>query len=309
MSTRPESLFGVPTGLSPTEASAIVDSLNRAWFDLFARVPGGLNADLQLLKRYFHPIAQGARLRKLIAGVPETAKERVPLPDLLFFRIDPQRGLITPEGRIVLDILKPLLASGGPVLMDITDIAWANRVVADLYRSWTRERLRGVASTQVSLQLPVVAFVLTLLVNGSVGRDFALPIPRSEAQDEQLSHVLGPIVDAFVDRLRPQKRREPFRLRGGWIVTESTRRLFGVIARESDSLWIREGADAQLPHDLARTLSSRKYNPSDCVAALDALIVAYQGSRVDLASFGLSHERPSRTKRVRDTFVDALTGA
>jgi hypothetical protein len=276
---------------------------------LFDRVPGGLNGDLQLLEQYFHPTAQGARLRRLISALRELPEGFIDVPELLFFRIDERHGLVTPEGRIVMDILRRLQAGSHPVVIDLAEIAWANRVVADLYRSWVRGRLRDAAPSQGSLQLPVVAFALTLLVNGSVGPDRALPIPRSDVQEEQLSRVIGPIVDAFVDALRQQKRREAFRLRGGWIVTEATRHLFGAIVRDSDRLWIREEADSELPRVLARALAARKYNRPSCAAALDALIGAYRASRAELVSFGLSHERPNRTKRIRDAYLAEMPTA
>ena len=306
MITRPESLFGIPTGLSHDEAASIAASLTRAWLGLFSRVPGGLNSDLELLKSYFHPIAQGARLRRLIANVPEVDNGLGPLPQLLLFQIGERRGLVTPEGRIALEVLKRELGNDGDVVIDLTEIAWANRVVADLYRSWTRERLRDVASPDAPLQVPVVGFALTMLVNGSVGREHALPIPRSDLQEEQLSRVIGPIVDAFVDAIRRQNRREPFRLRGGWIVTETTRHLFGAIDRDGDLLWVREDADERLPRELAAALAKRKYNRQICESALDALLGAYRAARPELASFGLSHERPSRTNRIRKAFLEAL---
>src|SRR5256885_10207583 len=53
------------------------DLLDRTWTNMTGQHPGELNADLQLCKRWFDPIAQGHRLRRELAQVPSTTDSEI----------------------------------------------------------------------------------------------------------------------------------------------------------------------------------------------------------------------------------------
>lgn len=307
---RPETLFGLQTGMSRREAEELLRFLVSAWRSQFRKAPAGLSSDLRLLERFFDPAAQGARLREQIAALEDLPTPVLNVPSEIFLPTGKEKGLVTPEGRVAMECLERKLApTNGQIVIALEDIAWANRVVADTYRDWGRKRLLDAIRPRRAIPIPTIAFALALLINGSVGPHLALPIATEHVREEDLSRILGSVVDAFVRRLRPSRRRsEDFRLRGGWIITESTRNLFGLVKNEKRRIWITEQGATQLPSRLGRELARhRGIDRSAAGAALDLLIDKYHQSRPQLVSFGMAHERPRRTAQIRDEFLTSLS--
>lgn len=295
--------------MSRSEAEELVRFLVSAWRGQFRQAPASLPSDLRLLGRVFDPAAQGARLREQIAALEDLPTPIPNLPPEIFLQAGTNKGLVTPEGRIAIECLERKLApADGHIVIALEDIAWANRVVADTYRDWGRKRLLDVIRPRRAVPIPTIAFALALLINGSVGPDRALPIATEHVKEEELSRLFGTVVDAFVRQLRPKRRRsEDFRLRGGWIITESTRNLFGLVKNERRRIWITEAGAVELPLRLGRELA--RHHGIGRVAAQDAvdrLIDSYHQARPQLVSFGLAYERPRRTTEIRNEFLAGL---
>jgi hypothetical protein len=307
---RPETFFGLQTGMSRREAEELLRFLVSAWRGQFRQAPATLSSDLRLLERVFDPAAQGARLREQIASLEDLPTPIPNLPAEIFLPVGTNRGLVTPEGRVAIECLdRKLTPADGQIVIALEDIAWANRVVADTYRSWGRKRLLDAIRPRRAVPIPTIAFALALLINGSVGPDRALPIATEHVKEEELSRLLGTVVDAFVRQLRPKRRQsEDFRLRGGWIITESTRNLFSLVKNERRRIWITEAGAVELPIRLGRELArQRGIDRVTARAAVDRLIDTYHQVRPQLVSFGLAHERPRRTTQIRDEFLASLS--
>ena len=195
----------------------------------------------------------------------------------------------------------------GRFVFDTDEVAWAYRIVADTYREWGRGRIiEALGLKEGALRLPVVSFNLVLLVNGSIGPEHALPIPESASKEAQLSGILAKLVDAFEKSLRPDARRsEPFRLRGGWIVTETRRHLFDFVDFGSTAIWLRVDRTQDLVRRLAGELRRQRHlSRDDVAAAFDALTAAYADARPALASWGIAHERTPNTRRLRSRLLE-----
>jgi hypothetical protein len=285
--------------------------LSTAWVVQRGHPPAAIESDLDELKRFFAPTATGRRLRELVANLkPIDAPRPRSLPEEIFLGSGRQ-GLVTPEGRVVLHLLDAQLKAG-ETAFDAQTTAWAYRRVADLYRQWGRDRIiEALGLKEAALRRPVVGFNLLLLVNGSIGRERALPIPADAKHEDELSALLGPVIYAFVEALRPERRRsEAFRLRGGWVVTETRRHLFGLVNFDSTAIWVAENRSddlvARLAHELAR---DRRGDDVPVADAFDALERAYARARPALASRGIAHERGPETRRIRDHLLFELQQA
>lgn len=273
------------------------------------RPPAGLESDLAHLGRFFSPTSTGRRLREAVIGLPKIHTPRpFPLPDELYLASPNGRGLITPEGRVALHLLEKR-PEGVPVTFDVHEVAWAYRIVADLYRIWGRDRiLEALGIKENQLRLPVIAFNLFLLVNGSIGEDKSLPIPPEEELERELSGVIGPVIDAFVGSLRVQRRAtESFRLRGGWILSETSRHLFNFVSFTTKAIWIHRNRTKPLLDRLARELARDKTRGRvDVEQAFEELAKAYSRARPALASRGIAHERSAETRAIRDQLLSSL---
>jgi hypothetical protein len=192
--------------------------------------------------------------------------------------------------------------TNGRFTFDTDEVAWAYRVVADLYRDWSRGRLlEALGLKGGALRLPVIGFNLFLMVNGSVGSDSALRIPDSEVRETDLSAIIGTVIDEFDLALRSTRRRsESFRLKGGWIITETSRQLFDYVAFESGAIWIRNSQSGALVARLATELARNRRTTTDNLsAAYDSMVAAYGRARPALAARGVAHERAEETKATR----------
>jgi hypothetical protein len=302
----PETLFGVSRALSRFEARSLLSFLSIVWKGQRGRPLADLENDLADLYRFFAPTATGRRLREAVATLPPVVGPRpASLSQEIFLASPGGGGLVTPEGRVTLHLLE-MHRDQDPVAVLTDEVAWAYRIVADLYRTWGRERLlEALGIRESALRLPVVAFALTLLINGSIGKERALSIPLNEELEQELSGVLGPVIDAFVELLRPNRiRSESFRLRGGWTLSETTRHLFEFVAFTTSAIWIRRNRTKPLVERLARELARDKKRGSDDVAkAFEALARSYAHARPALASRGTVNERSAETQALKEQLL------
>ncbi len=308
----PDTLFGLSRALSRDEGRSLTSFLNAAWACQSGRPPAHLEGDLAHLEGFFSPTSTGRRLREILTKLPKIDAPRPSfIPQEIFLASPTGRGLVTPEGRVTLHLLDEH-RSQELIAFQTDEVAWAYRIVADLYRSWGRDRLlEALGIRESALRIPVIAFNLMLLVNGSIGEASELPIPADKRQEQELSSVLGPVIDAFVDSLRPQRTRsESFRLRGGWVVTETSRHLFDYVTYTTKAIWIGRSRTKQLIDRLARELARDKAcEASDVAQAFDALVRAYATARPALASRGLAHERSGETRSLRKLLLASFDKA
>jgi hypothetical protein len=200
-----------------------------------------------------------------------------------------------------------LIRGDAPIVLAIDELAWAYRIVAETYRGWSRDRLTEAIQPTGLLPVPAIAFVLTLLINGSIGEARGLPIETERIPEREVNALIDPVVNAFVRELRPKRgRSEPFRLRGGWILTEATRKLYDSVRNANRRVWIEEAAAPQIAVRLGRELRRHKdVTQQQLDAGIDSLLKAYRGVRPRLSSYGLGFEEPRRTAQVTRDFVQA----
>lgn len=326
--------FGLPSHLDRRTADTLLRDLTLLWQALFGAT-GPLGEDLERLRRWFDPVAQGERLRREIAILPAPPPLQGRVLEPLVVAVGEGRMLITPEGRCALELLHrklevapaevpvagtgtpldsesaPGSASPGIALSDATDL---ERILLDVYRVWSRHRLDGVVrllhGLDKPLQVPAAGLVLALLVNRSTAPNRAMIRYKSPARRQQVDQAFFGPVRAFTLRLAPKTRADPtkWRLVSGWMAGEARRRLSDAVvlerpSRDSDErLFIQEDRVGQVLDTVVRDLRRGHRAPVDqelLAQAFDDLVEAYRASVPPLAAHGLVHERPGDTARLR----------
>jgi hypothetical protein len=324
-------VFGLRERIGREEAERLRSALTARWSAAHHRPPGGLRPDLDAHKTFFDPVAQGKRLRRILLTVdPDPVEDRAALP--LAFDIDGTRALITPEGRIALDLLVRALADpGDPVRIDTRLAVRLERDLLNLYRAWGRHRLvdtiDNLGGGSRPLQVPAMGAALTLLVNRSdtpqrAIRRFGGTDERDEnhltddelrrLRDERtgrdvVDRAFFACADAFTREITGSRRRsqQKERLISGWTLHEITRRLPDALVIDDDVVYVIAEHRGRLLDLVAAELKRRTMNDAGQVAdAFDALVRAFGEHAAELAGYGLLFERASETARLR---ADLLT--
>jgi len=146
----PTSTFGLSDAMSRSAALQLHGVLLRLWEACHHRRPAGVRHDLDLHRRFFDPVATGKRLRETLPKVDAvvTAEALSPAQAIV---IGSGRQLITPEGRVALELLERALGSTDEleVKIDLRLAARWERELLDLYRDWGRHRLRSVVDRDI----------------------------------------------------------------------------------------------------------------------------------------------------------------
>lgn len=302
----PDSLFGVPLALRRADADQLVAALTALWEQHAGRPPDGLDRDLESFEGLFRPTARGATLRRLVVGLGQSSAptSRFLRPPLILGSAEAQT--ITPEGRIVLELLRTASPTSGDVVVLEPDAAYAAEHRAYcLYRDWATQRLRdvlGVSEGRDSLRLPSIGAVLLLLTNGSTSPDRALRRLEEAADRDRLDRALARIGLAFWEAVGNGERRDTraFSLYSGYAWTEAARRFPRAIA--TNPWYVRANAVDELLNGLVSELSRRqRYVPTDVVLrGVEALLKAYQREQPVLAGLGMSHYRAAETRRLQE---------
>jgi hypothetical protein len=316
---QPQSLVALPDAIDDNVAAAMKSSLDTLWRVAMGRAPAELVADLEDSRRWFDPVAQGQRLRRELARLPEVPPRVIAVEPPLVVMIGSSKALVTPEGRCALDLLRRLPAGHSVHLISDRDLFSYDRLLARLYRDWSRHRLHSVldllAGTTNPLQLPAAGVVIALLVNGSTSEQRALTRFAGGRERELVDEAFFEAVDAFVRTLvpRPATRGGDPSLISGWMLYEAGRRLGESIVIEDaragrdGRVWIRDedAVISMVGRDLAR---GHRVRPSvdDLERAFDALVAALRQNLPRLAGFGLVHERPANTQQLRTRLSRSL---
>jgi hypothetical protein len=314
------SLLELPQQITAEEASELVNALTGTWAVTTGNAPTDLDADLVICRRWFNPVATGSRLRREFSDLPKAPAD---LPDLgppLVLNVSPGRRLVTPEGRCALDLLLKLSGTSETLVISESQLAPYDRILARTYRDWSRHRIDDainyLAGTNKPLQIPATGLVIALLVDGCTSEERALRRYASEAGSNAVDRTFFKAVNAFADLLAPSRRgKSDQHLIGGWMLYEARRRLGDRLvlhearAGNDGAVWIREDAQdeviAMIVRDLARGHRARA-TPAQFANAFDALVSSLREDLPRLAAFGMAHERPQQTKRLRERLVEAL---
>ncbi|NEK85255.1 hypothetical protein GCU60_05685 [Blastococcus saxobsidens] len=340
----PQRLFGVPTLLTSTDASAIVaglstlrDAQSSTLPPTARRVPADLSplaAELARQRYWFDPVAKGERVREALAALPRV-QVRIPhssnetvivVPDPPGQRVEEPgaRMLLTPEGTVVLHCVERAVQAarqaealpGEPIQLDPGDTQAALLTLADAYRSWTRQRVNQVIAlltTEPSTLRPAAAgLLLVLLLNRNTSRDRALPRPKDRRRLETISGAIAGPALAYARTLTGSERATAtgVDLYRGWALGELTRRLGGGLHTGLDEgIYLDPAAEndalARLADDVSRRPAAARARVE---AAIDAALEAYTAARPVLAGLALAYDRPSNTQRIRDALLDAARG-
>lgn len=315
-----DSILGLPAGyLERDRADSLRENLAAVWSASMLQPMTDLHGDLVKLRKWFDPVAQGQRLRRDLAALPQLPETIVdPGPPLTFFISDSQ-GLITPEGRCAFEFLSTLPRDRPGYILSDEDLFPYDRILARVYRDWSRHRITSVVDLlrgeEKPLQLAAAGVVLALLVNRSTSESRALKRFSAGAARDVIDDAFFSAVNAFTGALSPKQRttRDP-RLISGWMLYEARRRLGDDVLiiegsrPETDGrLWVDEIKQDEVLDMLARDLGRghrAKVTTETLSEAFDALVFAFRSQIPRLAGYGLAHERPANTLRIRNALIE-----
>lgn len=300
---------------------SLTESLSTIWRNSMGSEPGDLVSDLELCRRWFDPVAQGQRLRRDLPTVP-LVPDHIRDPGAPWtFAGTPQRPLITPEGRCLLDLLGSLPGTRTGCVIEDVHLLPYDRLLARLYRDWSRHRIQSVVKLltgeEKPLQLAAGGVVIALLVNRSTSADRAIKRLSFGAARDVVDEAFFNAVNSFSRTLAPKQRpTRDQRLISGWMLYEARRRLGydvliveGARPESEGRIWIEETKQDEAINVVARDLG-RGHRPRVTVETLadafDALVAAFRVEMGRLAGFGLAHERPANTNRIRDALMNSF---
>lgn len=300
-----ERVFGRFFGQAPTDQDRVLRYLTAAWRAQYHTEPRTLSVDLELLAELYAPAVQAKKLRSM-AGELAPVRERPHVGPELYVPVDSERGFVTPEGRILLEIMRST-ATGVDRFEDL--LGRLLSFYAEPRRAWMAKTFVGG-----DLRPATIGFVVFLLINGSVGEQRALQIPSATPEEGQLAAAVIPVVNAFSEGIggSPLTGAELTRLSSNWAVTESNRQLPALIRPKRlgtriGSIHIEEGKETDTIDHLGAALARRRgLHPRDVEDALISTTEAYLDHRALLKSWGLSWERPQHTRAVCQRIIDVM---
>jgi hypothetical protein len=288
--------------------------------------PGDPAADLKLMREeLFDPVSREERLRRELDGLRGDLEWSPPegTPEILVLPIGNGAYLITPEGRLTMPVLTNALraSSGSDIVIDELDISAAEHLLADSYRDWVRYRLNRVLALregQGRAMLPAaIGTVLFLLVNGNIGKEWALTQPKEPTDQKRLDEAVTVPIQAFVEGIGESGRssgdRRHLQLYNGYGLSEARRRMGQDIVLERDPvnpeakrLYIAPETELRTVAALARELRGRNVDSEHAGRALDRFMAVYEEQRPRISAYGVSNARPSRTQRFRRALLKDL---
>jgi hypothetical protein len=317
--SQPESLLGLAGYLERERVESLVSNLSILWKLSMGEDPASLDSDLAATRRWFDPVAQGQRLRRELPNIPQIPDDISDPGPPMTFAVSPNQRLVTPEGRCALDLLNHLSAEGSGYFVEESQLVPYDRRLAHLYREWSRHRIDSVIDLLIGeekpLQVPAAGVVLGLLVNRSTSSDRALKRFPAGAARDVIDDAFFAAVNCFAQTLSPKQRatRDP-KLISGWMLYEARRRLGDDVLIVEGSrpdvegrLWINDTKQDVAIDIVARDLGRghrARVTPELLGDAYDALVSAFRTETPRLAGFGLAHERPSNTDRLRRALIE-----
>jgi len=286
----------------------------------YGQPTGDLVEDLAVCHRLFDPVARGGRLRDALARLPPapptppSVREWVTEP--LVVRVDGVRQIVGLEARVILDLLTARDLSTAITWTDREIIA-AHRVVASVYRTWSRQRLDQVIALRTGhakevMQAIAVGFVVALLVNRSTAPERALRVVDIDKPDDHVDGAVFAAAEAFAQRIsgRNDRSQAQHRLKGGYGVSEARRRLGEMLIRDANGVYVAPSRSDAVVALLAEDLARRTRLTVEGLAyGFDDLVEAYRRSFVRMALKSPSHERAADTRALRAQVLEAFEQA
>jgi len=319
--TPSDTIVGLQGTLAPADRDHLEQTLLAIWRATMGGDPGPLESDLAACRKWFDPVAQGQRLRRELPGIRALAEHVSDPGDPFTFKVGRGVVLVTPEGRCALELLRGLPRGVPAHFISEADLLPYDRLLAHLYRDWSRHRIASVVSLLAGenkpLQIPAAGVLVALMVNRSTREDRALKRFASGAARDAIDDAFFAAVQSFVKAITPgQKQRMDPRLISGWMLHEVARRLGNQILvveaagpNTEGRVWIVEDGEALAIERLVRDLTRGRrvrVTAETMAAAFDALVSSFRAHSVALASFGLTHERPANTQRLRREILDGF---
>ncbi len=309
----PVSTFGLADAMSRSAALHLHGVLLQLWDACHHRQPAGVRHDLELHRRFFDPVATGKRLREALPTIDAVESPEV-LSPAQAIAIGSGRLLITPEGRVALELLERALASTDEleVKLDLRLAARWERALLDLYRDWGRHRLRSVVDLlgggDKPLQIPAIGATLTLLVNRSDEPERAIKRFEPGTARDVIDEAFRSCAQAFAQQLAPSERRSSTkeRLISGWTLHEVTRRIPDALCiSEDQGVFVVAGRRRDVIGLLVAELKRRRgIDEQLLMDAFDALVREFSRRAQPLAGYGLLFERPVETARLRRMLLE-----
>lgn len=308
------SIFGLPTALPADRAERLVAALVGCWTSQFGEPAGVLADDLGRLHTWFNPRATGARLRDLLEALPDQPEVVIPPGfDVLFLQVDPTRHVVSPEGRVMLDLVTEANTQDGLCLLDPERADEAIDLLAETYRAWVTDNLSRVIQLLTgeteTLRPGAAGLLLVLLVNRNTAPDRPLPrvlgdeVRAREVQDA----ITGPAMawsTTFANRATVTR---PFRLYQGWELGELRRRLGRQLHVGNDGVYIDGDADAALDRVLSDLVRRPKSFQAKVPDAFRALVAEYARHRPLLRGLSIGFEIPSNTAEIERRLHEAVS--
>lgn len=194
----------------------------------------GLERALDVLKRWFDPIASGKRLRDEVRRLPRVSIDVPAASDQLLIAVGGDRWLVTPEGVAALWLIQRAHIedpTGDLTIFTQRQRLDAMETLAAVYKSWNEQRLRGVTDLlqkeTATLRPTAAGLLFVLLVNRNTDRSRRLPPPRSAAESDEISRAIALPTLAFAHALSGQEKASErgLDLYRGWALGELARRL------------------------------------------------------------------------------------
>lgn len=295
-------LFGAPTWFSSTECQRWIHLLSRMWLALMGRPPEHLADDLNSMAAVFGTGVSARTLKARVYELPPADEEATELPAEVAVLLDGGM-LITPEGRILLDMLMQLQRTGAHEIdtaMQLRALSTTTSLRVEWQTTWMRRQFTS------SISPAVLGAAMFLLVNGAVGTERALLLAKDKSFDTRLGMVVQPLVAGFSEALGREQPTETPGLRGHWAFSQVSRLMGRDVARETTDegalMYVRPGREDHLTRQLAARLERLQDAPRVHVAVLD-FVEAYRRRRGALAALGQMHEDPTFTRRMTETLL------
>lgn len=304
---RRESALGLPDAMPSAEATVLSDALEALWKETFGRVRG-LESDLRDLRRYFDPVASGKRLRRLLSELPDAPSSARSLKQPHVLQVAANKLLITPEGRVALDVLRRRLVDGDDVVVLTSEgLLPSLELLLTNYRRWSRHRLEQtlalLAGEAEPLRLPAIGVLIGLIVNRNIGPERAMPVADQHTRDIVERALLEPAA-AFAQQLGAERLNiSKESLYRGWMLHEVSRRLPTALVAGT-AVSIVPGEEPAAIDLAARELARRDVDTAAVARAFGALVDRLRAHLPTLAAHGLAFERAPDTRRVRADLIE-----
>lgn len=140
-------VFGVPAVLTSSEVVSLKADLHYLWRCSYLQDPGDLDVDLDLVRKFFDPVARGQTLRDRLSDVEELPRDAYSrlarYGEPLVIVVSSDVLLAGVEARLMLALLTISPGRSSSVISQV-HINTAERTAMNVYRSLSTKRLKQV---------------------------------------------------------------------------------------------------------------------------------------------------------------------